>query len=344
MVAIKAHLVEQALKTLNPQTHVFLMYGPDTGLVTERAVALVKASGVDEHDPFQLVRLSADELTSDPARLIDEAFTRGLFGGERVIRVQVGGKNICEALKPVLSENIAHTRIILEAGDLAKSSPVRALCEASPFALALPCYSDGNRDLMGVIEHTVAKAGLRIQRDAKEWLATHVGADRASTRSELEKLMLYARGETEITLSHVMAVIGDASALQLDDLIDHAFSGNIAACDTDFFRLHAEGTDASLMMNNVLRHCFLLHSLHHHMRDALPFKVAVKKVRNIHFSREKNIEQHLHHWRSSDLPALIHETQRLTLACRQMPELKVGLSHTHLMRIARKGRRSENRV
>jgi DNA polymerase III subunit delta len=335
MVAVKAHLVESAIKKIDDNTHVFLIYGPDTGLVHERALQLAKGTGVDLHDPFQVVRLSSDDA-SDSTRLVDEAFTRGLFGGQRVVWAQVGAKLNAEVLKTLLSEKITDTRIILEAGDLNKSSPVRTLCEASPHALVLPCYSDGGRDLAAVIEETARSTGLGIRHDAKEWLVSHLGADRASTRSELEKLVLYARGDNEITLNHVMAIIGDASALQLDDLIDHAFCGNINAFDTDFARLQAEGADAAFLMSGVLRHCFLLQSLHHHMRDQTPFKVAVKKARGVHFKREASLERQLSQWRMADLPALIHETQHITLECRKMPEVKVQLSHTHLLRIARK--------
>jgi DNA polymerase-3 subunit delta len=272
MVAIKAHLVDGIIKRPDKGVHLFLIYGPDTGLVHERARELAQATGVDLNDPFQAVRLSADDVAADPSRLSDEALTRALFGGQRVVWVQIGAKNIVDYVKPLLETFLSDVRIILEAGDLAKSSPLRTLCEASPLAYALPCYSDAGRDLAAVIEDTVRSHGLRIRSDAREWLIAHLGSDRASTRSELEKLTLYARGETEITLNHVMAVIEDASALQVDDLIDHAYTGNMIAIDEDFARLVGEGLDASMVMMSVLRHLFLLQSLHHHMRDQTPFK------------------------------------------------------------------------
>src|SRR5438105_3570022 len=60
-----------------PDAHmaIVLVYGPDTGLVSERVKALVKVSVDDPEDPFQLVQIDGDEVSSDPARLADEAFT-----------------------------------------------------------------------------------------------------------------------------------------------------------------------------------------------------------------------------------------------------------------------------
>ena len=335
MVAIKAHLVDAAIKRPDAGVHLFLVYGPDTGLVNERARELAKGTGVDLHDPFQAVRLSGEDVSAESTRLVDEALTRGLFGGQRLVWAQIGTKNITEHVKPLLASAMPDVRIVLEAGDLSKSSTLRTLCETSPLALALPCYSDAGRDLASVIEDTVRAQGLKLRSDAREWLVSHLGSDRASTRSELEKLTLYARGETEINLSHVMAVIGDASALQLDDLIDHAFTGNMAHFDDDYARLISEGLDASMVMVAVLRHLFLLQNLHHHMRDQTPFKMAVKKARGVHFKREGSLEKQMQRWRSNDIETLIQRTQETTLACRQMSELKNELGHMHLMRIAR---------
>ena len=45
MAQVKAHEVERYLKKLSPAHRVFLVYGPDAGLVSERAAQLAKASG-----------------------------------------------------------------------------------------------------------------------------------------------------------------------------------------------------------------------------------------------------------------------------------------------------------
>ena len=39
-----------------------LVYGPDAGLVRERADALIAAAVDDPNDPFSLVRIDGDEL------------------------------------------------------------------------------------------------------------------------------------------------------------------------------------------------------------------------------------------------------------------------------------------
>jgi len=46
--------------------------------------------------------------------------------------------------------------------------------------------------------------------------------DRRASLSEIRKLALYAKGESNVTLADVLAVVADASALALDDVADAA--------------------------------------------------------------------------------------------------------------------------
>ena len=127
MVAVKAGDVAAALRRRDPQIAVYLVYGPDTGLVAERAKALAERAVDDPADPFQLIRLDGDAVAGDPGRLADEAGTVGLFGGRRAIWIRPTSRNLAPALEGVLAGSLADTTLVLEAGDLAKSSPLRAL-------------------------------------------------------------------------------------------------------------------------------------------------------------------------------------------------------------------------
>jgi DNA polymerase-3 subunit delta len=80
MTEIRAGDVEGLLRRTDPGYPIFLVFGPDAGLVSERARRLAHAAVDDPEDSFQLVRLDGDDLASDPMKLVDEANTRALFG------------------------------------------------------------------------------------------------------------------------------------------------------------------------------------------------------------------------------------------------------------------------
>ena len=63
-----------------------LIYGPDGGLVRERADRVIAAIVEDPRDPFRVSELRADALRSDPALLLDEAGALSLTGGGQAKR------------------------------------------------------------------------------------------------------------------------------------------------------------------------------------------------------------------------------------------------------------------
>ncbi len=176
----------------------------------ERAQTYLKRALAGTDDPFGLIRLDGDELAGNPVRLIEEASTVALFGGRRVVSLRAGGKNIVPALEPVLASPPPDAIIVIEAGDLQRGAPLRALGESSPRVAAIACYADTDRDVGRLIDTMVAEAGLSIERDARTDLMALLGGDRLASRGEIAKLILYATGDTRITGAHVRAIVGDA--------------------------------------------------------------------------------------------------------------------------------------
>src|ERR1700687_5561329 len=93
MVAIKPADVDRFVARPDPARPVVLVFGPDAGLVSERANALVKSSVDDPNDPFALARLEAEDLAAEPSRLVEEAQTIPLFGARRAGWGKAGGRH-----------------------------------------------------------------------------------------------------------------------------------------------------------------------------------------------------------------------------------------------------------
>src|SRR6201997_1889089 len=100
MVALRGKHIESFLARPDPGRPIILLYGPDAGLVRERAEALLKSAVDDPNDPFSMVRLDGDELSAEPSRLVDEALTIPLFGGRRAIRVRAGSPSFSTGIAP----------------------------------------------------------------------------------------------------------------------------------------------------------------------------------------------------------------------------------------------------
>ena len=177
-----------------PETDIVLVYGPDDGLVRERADALVLAVVDDSTDAFRLAILDAPAVAADPARLVDEAAAMSLSGGRRAVRLRGAGDTVTGACESLLSAPHGDTLIVVEAGDLGPRSSLRRLFEGAENAAAVPCYGDDRDGVRRLITESLAAGGLTPSAEALAYLVDSLGADRAVTRGELAKLSLYMGG------------------------------------------------------------------------------------------------------------------------------------------------------
>ena len=344
MVAVKAGDVASALRRIGPATIAILLYGPDTGLVAERARAAAEAAVADADDPFQLVRLDGDAVAADPGRLVDEAGTIGLFGGRRVIWVKPTGRNIAPAVEALLAAAVQDVLVVIEAGDLARSSPLRTVCERARNALALPCYPDSPRDLAAVVDETLRDASLRIAPEARSALIASLGGDRLASRGELAKLALYAHGRGVVTIEDVDAVVSDVSALATDAVVDAAFAGDLAAVETGYARLGREGVAPGLVLGSAVRHglALLQRRLDIEGTDG-NIQAAVDGWRGLHFRRKDSIARQLRAWTAATLRRRLAWLQDEVLASRRTAALGDTIAAAALLDLAREAARSGRR-
>ncbi|MEO1041206.1 MAG: DNA polymerase III subunit delta [Pseudomonadota bacterium] len=195
MTALKAKDIEAFLRAPGDETVVALIYGPEQGLVHERATRAAKQVAEDLADPWRSISLTEQEA-GDAARLTDEAAAQSFLGGRRVIRVRAAGTGVAGAVSSLLKAAEAGTLssaglVIVEAGDLKKSSALRKACEGSAKAVAIGCYPEGQRDLMGAVRQQLADEAITISDEAMTMLVAVLADDRGVLRQELEKLILY---------------------------------------------------------------------------------------------------------------------------------------------------------
>src|ERR1700751_3482390 len=259
LVALRGRDIDAFLARPDGSRPIILLYGPDAGLVRERADALIKSAVDDPNDPFSCVKLDGDELSAEPWRLVDEARTVPRLGGRRAIRVRAGSRSFAGGVDTLAEMPLRDCRVVIEAGDLRAESPLRKACERAKTAVAIGCYPDGERDLAKLIDDELRAANLKIAPDARAALMSLLGGDRQASRNELKKLTLFAHGEGEVTLDHVMAVVADASEMKLDGIVDGAFGGKPDQVETEFGKAMVAGTYPGVIISAAQRHAAWLH-------------------------------------------------------------------------------------
>jgi DNA polymerase-3 subunit delta len=340
MTAIPPRNIDAFVAKPNPAQPVVLIYGADSGLVRERAEALIKSAVDDVSDPFSLVRLEGDALAAEPSRLVEEANTIPLFGGTRAVWVKAGARNLAPAVEMLLPAAPKECRVVIEAGELRKNAPLRALCEKAKNAATLPCYPDDAKALPALIDAEMRAAGLAIAPEARAALVPLLGGDRLGSRSELQKLALYARGQERVELADVAAVITDASDLTLDSLVDAVFAGKIPDVEFQFTKAANAGTSVGAMLFAVGRHVTLLHKARLAVDDGQSVDAAVGGLW-LHFSRVALAQAALKAWSSARLQAAMAQIAEATLQSRLNSDLAATITQRLLLSLAMSARRRE---
>jgi len=334
VVALRAGDIDAFLARPDPRRPVVLIYGPDAGLVSERVAALLAAAADKSGDPFAVVPLDGDAIASDPGLLQDEVRTFGLFGGKRIVRIRAGGRNFAPALEALLADP-PPALVVIEAGELRPTSPLRALCEKSPAAAVIPCYADSERDLARLVERALKESGLKIEPEAREELMGLLGADRLASRAELDKLALYAEGEERVGVDDVRAIIADASALALDDVADAAAAGEREAALTALRKARAAGVSATAVLGAAIRHLLQLHRLRLAVdRGGRPGEIIDNARPKIFFRRKPACERALSRLDVAGCVAAILSLSLANLEARRNFALADAIAERALLKLA----------
>jgi DNA polymerase-3 subunit delta len=343
MAEVKPHEFERFLEKSAELYRIFVIYGPDRGLVSERAGEIAKRSDVALDDPFSLLKLDVSDLQGDPGRLLDEVNALGLFGGQKLVwlRGVNNEKPVLDAVQVLLQQDAPANTLLIEAGDLKKGSGLRKIVEPARSVAVIPCYADDARALNALIDGELAAHSLTITPEARRHLVDQLGGDRGASRNEIRKLALYCRGMGRIEEHHVDDIIGDASSISADDAVDAILSGDLPAFHRAFQKIVASKTPLFLILQSSLKQFQLLDAMKIEMEEKRTpaNQVMLTLGRHIHFKRKPIFEKALRAWRPEVVTKEAERVQAAVLLSRQRQSLEPSIVFQTLLAAALQGNR-----
>jgi len=338
---VKSHEADRYAASPPKDLRVALVYGPDAGLVQERAEKLLKSVVPDLTDPFNVSDLSETVLLADPARLADEAAAISMMGGRRVVRVRGAGNDLTELLESFLDDIKGDALVVIEAGDLAKTGSLRKLFDAHKSVAAVQCYPDSLRDLGDVVRDALRAEGLSISPDALEDAVSRLGSDRGVTRREIEKLVLYMHGQKQVSLEDVRAVMGDEAEARSESACDAAAGGDLAKLDRELERLWVSDIQPAQVIRSAMGHFQKLMQARESAARGEAIDTVMKRLRPpVHFSRSQAFKAQAQRWNSDKLGEaldMLLEAEVLTRATGVPAEAVTGRALMNIAAMA-KGR------
>ena len=339
-VKIKPNEMERFLDRPPKDLRAVLVYGPDAGGVRLYAEKFARKSAGDQDDPFNLRSLSCEQVIADPALLTQEAGNLSLGGGRVIVRVSQTSERCVKAVEHLLGAENVLGLAVLDAGALTPRSALRRLAENAKNIAAIACYADQPRDIARLVQQRLKQARLNIDQEALGLFVQKLGADRAITESEIDKLILYmGEEETQITAQDVMAATGDMALIGFDDLADYAATGNIARMTRVFDQLLSAGLSPIVILNIVSRHFQRLRVVLSEIAAGTnPLQAIQRLAPPVHFTRKDVFMRQCRIWDQKNISRALAILWAANVATRSTGAAAGTLGGQALIQIARRAK------
>jgi DNA polymerase III subunit delta len=312
---------------------VVLLHGDDAGLIRLRAETMVRSVAGALDDPFRVVELDRDDIGG----LADAAGSLSLTGGRRVVRLREVTDAAGTAAVQTLLGGKAPGLVVIEGGSLPSRAKLLALVTGAPEGGAIACYKEDARALTETIRQVLEAAQVRVDREALTWLASQLGADRASTQAEVEKLALYAGPGGTVDLAAAMTCVGDLAGLSLDDALFAATEGDVATTDRALELAIAEGATAVGVLRVGLLHLQRLHRARLAVDGGASAADAIKAVRPpVFFRRLSAFSRALGFWSAPMLTAALAGLAEAERACKRTGAPDLVICRNAVLALARR--------
>ena len=315
---IAPKLIDAFLQAPHKEHRAVLFYGPDNGLVRERAGKAVNAVlGAAASDPFAKTELSEAEILADSAKLADELSAVSMMSPQRVILIRDAGDKLTKIIDSAKECFHKDVFLIVAGDELSSRSSLRAFFEKDAACAAVACYKDEMRDVQGVIRQAFDTAGIRAERDAVDYLASQLGNDRFVTRQELEKCIIYAGDSKTLSLADVQALVDYNRDTNMDDIVNAVADRNLANLEKTLTQLLREGNQPIMYLRALQRYFNKLYVIRAQVAQGQSVEQVIAGLRPpVFFRQQPIITRHANQWGEAAIVKALKLLVEAELACK----------------------------
>jgi DNA polymerase-3 subunit delta len=258
-----------------------------------------------------------------------------MFSGRKIIRAAAGRRLSAALLKPILATGNHDGFLIVEAGNLKTTDALRSLFEDASHAAAVACYGDDGAAIEVLISEVLAAFAMKITAQARDELVSRLGADRALSRAEIEKLALFAAGRDMIQIDDVDAIVGDAADLAMERIPEAAASGDAPRAVGDLGRAIAAGESAQAIILITQRYFLKLHRVRAEMDAGRGLDDALRSLKPpLHFKQRDVFSSQVRRWSRAGLDQALKRIGETAKAARLSSQLEDTLSERLILALS----------
>jgi len=325
VILAKRPEVERFLSAPDRNTRAAVIWGKDRSGVHERADRLAKAVTERPDDPFNVALLTESDIEKGDARLEEELSALSLLGGRRLVRLKLTGERsgperiAAEALAAHVGGALnPDCFLIIEAGGLDRSSPLRKAAEKADRCVCIPVYEDEAGDVVRLVREALGADKVGLTPEALQVLVSRLPKERGVARQEVERLALYIGpgSGAVLGLADLTGFLGVEPEASLADAANDAFGGRPGPAQSALRRARAEGEGGPAAVRALSQHLQRLRKAQALQADGTDPQAAAKQV-GVFWKNEKEFLRQVRAWRPALLDVLQPEVFEADRACKQ---------------------------
>lgn len=304
--------IESFLRTPAANSVAVLLYGPDQGQAREYMQRIQHVLLGKNASSSQRIEIDDAKLNADITCLHDEAANFDLLGGNKLILLRNAKDKHVQAITQAIPALSAESYLVVWAGELTPRSALRQLFEKEPRLASVPCYLDAGASLQATIRDQLGKSGVQADREVVQYLESQLGNDRAITRQELDKLILYLGEHTLLDMHTAHSVISQNTHDETDDICYAFLPEKITTLDQLLSRYLQSGGTPIMVVRAFIRHIGRLMEVKHRMQEGMSADQAIRQMKPaIFFKKQALFQRQAQYWSVGALTQLLRHAIRL---------------------------------
>lgn len=261
-----------------------LVYGPNTGGVSDLYNKIAAQIVTDLNDPFLVSNIDTKKLEEDKTILLDELNSIPMFGGKKLVIIKNAegselAKIIEESLESLPEDAHKNCFLLITGGDLDAKSALRKFYEAGKNIASIACYEEDERSIEPKIKGFFYKNNIRSEEGVVQYITDNCKGDSKILQIILEKIELFLGSEKQLTLDDVRTITGNANETNVQEIINLFFDGNVAEAEYKLRKSQEEGVAEILIIRSFQRYIEKLHHCIDMMNEGKTSEQAIAALR-----------------------------------------------------------------
>ncbi|MBM5783135.1 MAG: DNA polymerase III subunit delta [Pelagibacterales bacterium] len=274
-----------------------LLYGPDESVINYRFNLIAKKISPNLSDPFLVANISKEQLNQDSGLLIDEFYSLSFLGGRKLILIKETENSLSATLKSLFSDHDFQKKsqnfILIQAGDLDKSSALRKLCEDNSDFAAIACYEDDERTIKSFIEKILVAKQVDFNSQIIAHLYEKFGKNRQIVISELQKIITFLGNNKKLTAEIIDKLTASEADITANEVVMSFAAKKFDIAILQSEKLFREGFEAIALIRFISNYLQKLYNAKVEIESgSLDFEGAVK-MQKLFFKTEIEFRKHL---------------------------------------------------